>query len=318
MSTVPVPATLRMLVFATSLSLVAAQSATAQDLGSILGQAKKALEQVTKPQQQKPNQGQPAQGDAVDKTSGLVGIIGLTLCAKDAKGAQADQKRGALCAVGALAAMELTRFLGNKISDGLKESEQREVLAAASKSLKTGEPAVVELPESGTTVSVASRGKATTKEVSFNLLADPALVKEIPKLAVVGEPRDVSKGSKVYAGPGEKWDSVGSLKSGETVHALGKADGSGWILVSRWMSSDPFAVPIATGYVSEKSLKATVKKDFPGEKDLIPKVGTAQTMSVSAVLTCKSMDFEKTDAQGNKVKDTSLLCTGPDGTPVSA
>lgn len=275
-------------------------------LSEIKNQAPNIL-QPKKGRQQQANDGTPA---GVNQAADVAGILGLAVCTKSNNKAN----RLGMCAIGAVLAAEMTRQLGTRIADGLRESEQRQVLAAAADSLKTGEPNTVELPESGQQVVVGPSGAEALRDVRVELVVDQTV--DVPKIRVLGEAQESRGSLKVRSGPAASAHSVGTLRSGETVHAIGQVGNA--TLVSRWAMENGAPRPVGTGYVDTSGLAPSTKKDFPGESDLMKNTPVTKTITVDAVLKCRSLDFKKRDASGNTVQDKSYLCIGPDGSTRSA
>jgi hypothetical protein len=243
----------------------------------------------------------------------VIGMVGIGVCTQKAKGAN----RG-WCALGAVAAAEMTKQLGSKIADGLRENEQRKVLVAAADSLKTGEPSVVDLPESGTSVTVGPVGKETMKQVKIELLIDSVAVRDVPLMHVLGQTHEARGAQKLRNGPAANAASVGSLRAGETVHVIGAVEGGDSVLVSRWVTADGMAKPVGTGFVLASALQPSANKNFPADSDVVKSPPQMKAITVDAILKCQKLDFKKKDSAGNRVEDTSYLCVGPDGTTRSA
>lgn len=289
-------------------------------LDALKGVAPKELQDVLGGGQlQRPSKQPADQPPGVSTAADVVSILGVGACANYAKqrGNRTAEAR-ALCATGAALAVEMTLQLGTKIADGLREHEQRKVLAAAADSLMTGEPSVVDLPDSGTSVAVSPVGAESTREVKVELLIDSAAVLDVPLMRVLGQAHEIRGAQKLRSGPAATASAVGSLKSGETVHVIGRVEGGDSVLVSRWLAADGVARPIGTGYISSAALQPSKNKDFPGESDMLKSAPKMKTITVNAILKCQSLDFQKKDSKGNRVQDTSYLCIGPDGSTHSA
>lgn len=281
-------------------------------LGTLKGMAPKEVREVLDGRPAAPSKSDPDDMPGVSSATGLVGAIGLGVCMnnKNAKGAD----RRALCVLGATLAAEATRQLGNRIADGLREEEQRQVLVAAAESLKTGEPQVVELPDSSTSVDVAPVGKVSIVETKFDLLIDSAAIREVPLIHVMGQTQEVRGAQKLYSSPGSTSATVGSLRSGEVVHAIGRADSSEMVLVSRWVNgADGMLMPMGTGYVNAASLKPSGNKGYPSDNDVAKTAKQTKTVTVTAMMRCQQLAFKKQDSQGQQVDDVSYLCVAPDG-----
>jgi len=298
--------------------LLASTAARPFDFSGVLDDLKKSapqkLGEALGAEDGKKKKGNEPPTSGADTAAGVVGLLGASAC---------KQKRGshdklALCAMGTLVAVEMTRQLGTKIANGLREYEQRQVLVAASDSLKTGEPNVVDLPDSGNSVAITPTGSDALRQLKVELLIDQGGVADVPLVRVLAETQDVRGAQKLLNSPGSKGSHVGSLRAGETVHAIGKVDGADWVLVSRWVNSDGQVRPVGTGYVSATALQPSAKKDFPANSDLIQSNPGMKLVTVNAIVKCQSLNFKKKDAKGNVVTDTSMLCIGPDGNTISA
>ncbi len=256
-------------------------------------------------------------GGATDIAGTIGNTLGLAACASQSRKKLATSGMARLvCTMAPGLVAEMSRQLGSKISDHMRVEDQRQVLVAAAESLKTGEPSVVDLPDSS--VSIDPVGPGSTREMNVELVVNASAISELPHLRVLGKTQEVRGAYSLRSTPQGTGPTVGSVRSGETVHVIGQVDGSDSMLVSRWITEDGVPRPMGTGFLPTSALKPSSKKDFPTDADVLQTAPQTRRITVLATLQCQKLDFQKKDASGNRVQDSSYLCIGPDGGTTSA
>lgn len=127
-------------------------------------------------------------------------------------------------------------FLGNQLGKSLDDADRQQIAKADSQALDTpmGQPISWRNPDSGATGT--AQAAAPTNEVVAKA-PDGTLrtVSKTPKLNLMTGTYSVKGASSVNvrAEPSTQSAVTGSLRSGETVEAVGKVVGSDWILIGR-------------------------------------------------------------------------------------
>ncbi|MEW6254299.1 MAG: hypothetical protein AB1716_26910, partial [Planctomycetota bacterium] len=123
-------------------------------------QGQKTLSQMLSEREQRAAQSRQSNGS---KIFGAVVGLGVAYACGAFNQQQTAQQRQ-LCALGATVAGYGAYLLGKEITKNLQAKDQKKVLAAASESLRTGEPAALELPDSRAQASVTPPSTIVTKE----------------------------------------------------------------------------------------------------------------------------------------------------------
>ncbi len=248
--------------------------------------------------------------------SALFGIGAGALCATTI-GKKHGRIGMGLCALGGLASQQLANIIGRKITQGLKEDEQREVLVAVTESLKSNQPVTIELPDSDTTIEVMPSQNQHTKSITIPIYIDSLLVtSDIPTLNILGDPYRVKRDSFIYESATSQ-SSETRISKNEDIHVFGKINNPKRMLVGRWVLSNDvgYAVPMGIGFVEEDQLQqAEYEVD---ESSIKEEPNTFKIVNIKAIVTCQEIDMKRTDNDGKIIEDTAVRCLGPDGLPIN-
>lgn len=264
------------------------------------------------------NREQTEKAKSVKKTGGILGAIGgigtFLLCGGGKNGASDTTKL--LCTAAGAAVAYTAVLISNSIAKKLVEKDQKKVLAAASQSLRTGEPQQLTLPDSSASASVAGSGQPVFREATVNIFYDTVRVADLNKIKVIAEPYVVTKANTLVRDmPSTTGKISGNLAANTPLYVSGQVDNSNWYLVSERVVEGEESAMMAVGYVDSKLLKpAAADAVMPGK---VPP-STIARKDVLAVLKCDKIGFAVRDAKGKQTNSTSELCLGPEGTPISA
>jgi uncharacterized protein YcfJ len=296
-----------------ALALVA-QHAQAADPRDWIRRGTEAIERRVPNQQKQQNAPNPT----VDQVTGLVGLTAVGVCSKQVG---QDQEKQLVCMAGGLALAGVTKLIGNKISAGLKERDQREILTAASDSLRTGEPTTVTLPESGSVVRITSSPDAEQKSIRYAIQIDSAAVNaDLPTLHVIGGTYRANQSAGLSNSAADKAKSVGTVNKDEDIHVFGKAGDSDKLLVARWVMAegDLYPKPMAIGYASPERLTAVEKDQGTAQENIKTAPETRKSVEVNFIVTCRDQEMERSDPDGKVIEDKFRRCNGPDGIPLGS
>lgn len=291
------------------------QPSRAVDVGGMGDWIKKKTEEVK--QKGVPSRSGTADSAAPNQTvDAITGVVGLTAVGACGYVAQGKRDKQSLCMVGGIALAGVTKLIGNKIAAGLKERDQREVLAAASESLQSGEPVTVTLPESGSTLHVTPSADGEQKSLRLPIQIDTAMVDgDMPTLHVIGSTYRASGKADMYRVPEGKKPTVGTLAKDDEIHVLGKTGDR--LLVARWVMAegDLFPQPMAVGYVpTERLAAAEAQGETKGGIQTPPT--TLKVVEADVVVTCRDIAMKREDSNGKVIEDKAVRCSGPAGIPL--
>jgi len=262
-------------------------------------------------------------GTGVGVLTGAGTTIGCRALVKDNGGTIAGvSKRDAGCALLGIGVGLGAKFASQRIFKNMSEKDQRVAIAAATKSLDTGETITVELPESGETFTAAASGDTKSKTKTESIFADTIKVPRLSeKYASVGDTYSAPKTVNVRSGPSRQFDVADSLSAGSKVHVFGEPEGTGWLLVGKTFDQaedwGTLQVPVAVGYVRSDLLRA-LDTETAADAQLASVQGKQKTNAMREVKTswdisCQTMSFERKGKDGKIVQDKSELCYGPLG-----
>ncbi len=264
------------------------------------------------------NREQAEKAKKVKKTGGIIGAIGgigtALLCGAGKSGASTTTKL--LCTAAGAAVAYTAVLISDAIAKKLVEKDQKKVLAAASQSLRTGEPQQLTLPDSSASASVAGSGQPVFREATVNIFYDTVRVADVNKIKVIAEPYVVTKANTILRdAPSASGKVSGKLAANQPLYVSGQVDNSDWYLVSERVVEGDDSAMMAVGYVESKQLKpAAPNAELPGKAP----PSTIARKDVLAVLKCDKIGFAVRDSKGKQTNSTSELCLGPEGTPISA
>lgn len=227
----------------------------------------------------------------------------------------ASNMRKLLCTAAGAAVAYTGILLTNAIAKKLVEKDQKKVLAAASQSLRSGEPQQLVLPDSSASASVAGSGQPVFREATVNIFYDTVRVADVGKIRVVAEPHVVTRANTILRDtPSAKGKVSGKLAANQPLYVSGQVADSNWYLVSERVVEGQESAMMAVGYVEAGQLKRSAPDAvLPGRAPPT----TIARRDVVAVLKCDKLGFVVRDAKGKETNSTSELCLGPEGTPIS-
>lgn len=254
-------------------------------------------------------------GKKTANTVGIVAGIGAALLCGAADNKNSGTKKG-LCALAGVAVYYATSMLGKAIAKKLVEKDQQKVLAAASQSLRTGEPKTLELPDSTATASVTPSGQPVKREATVDIFYDTERLAALSKIEVIAQPYVITKGkTALRTQPDDKAKIVGTFAANHPLYVTGQVIGTPWYMVSERVSEGEESAMMAIGYVDSRQLKAAAQTTtLPGQQ--LPT--TIQKGELTAIMKCDRVTFQVVDAKGKPAKQDSVLCIGPEGQSIPA
>jgi len=246
---------------------------------------------------------------------GTVAGVGTALLCGAADRNNSDVKR-LLCTAAGVAVAYTASLITKSIAKKLVEKDQRKVLVAASQSLRTGEPQELTLPDSSAVASVTPSGQPVFREAQVPIFYDSVRVTDLNKIKVIAGPYVVTKANtSVRAQPSATGKIVGKYPAKQPLYVSGQVDGSDWYMVSERVVENEDSAMMAVGYVEAKQLApAAPNAVMPGRSP----PPSMQQKDVAAILKCDQIGMRVRDAKGKTANGTSLLCLGPEGSPISA
>ena len=222
--------------------------------------------------------------------------------------------------IGAVLGGVIGGAIGYEIGRSLDEQDRialQKRMAVALNSGKDNEPYSWTNPKGNASAKfTAEKSRIESRKATINR---PTNLDPTPPLEVIGEPYVAKANAKLYSGPRTTGASVGALKKGQQVVALGRVKGQPWIAVGH----DDQVV----GYVSETSIIA--QADAPPEsfnRTLIaakkpqqqPVVQTASaspliTDSVEASTSCRKVSYAINKDGSEAEKGEFDACKVPGG-----
>ncbi len=242
----------------------------------------------------------------------IVTIVGAAACGAFRNDVSAE--RQVMCAAAGALLGYGTYLLSNAIQQQLEANDQRRMLQAASASLRTGEPSVLDFPESSATGSVTPAGNRTTREASVDVFYDSARVTNLSNISVVAQPVSWNRRLDVRDAPAASGRSTGVIEPNSVFYLSGRVGEEDWYMVSQRVRDGTVEGYVVVGYVN-----LTEVRPAPPEQLLVEQApATIRAGTVLAVMQCDELAFQVRDERGRTVDDTSTRCLGPEGTLLSA
>lgn len=221
--------------------------------------------------------------------------------------------------VGAILGGVVGGAIGYEIGRSLDEQDRAALqkrMAVALNSGKDNEPYSWTSPKGNASAKFSAEKKRLEQRTTT--IKRPTNLDPTPPLEVIGDPYIAKSNAKLYSGPRTTGASVGALKKGQQVVALGRVKGQPWIAVGH----DDQVI----GYVSETSIVA--QADAPAEsfnrtlvaskKPQQPVVQTAAATGliadrVDASTQCRKVSYNITKDGSEAEKGQFDACKDPGG-----
>lgn len=244
-------------------------------------------------------------------------ILGVASVVLGGLAANECQKRGGgdLCGVLGVAVVYGSYMLGDKIGKMLKEGDQRKVLAAASDSLRTGEPTTLALPGSSATAEIVPVGNPVTKEADVDVFYDSASVQSLTDIDVIAEPYMAKKAVDMRGAPSTTAPVVRRLNPNAPIFVAGRVDSKPWYMISQKIVDGDTSAMMIVGYVSAEQLTPAPKAPTLAGG---PMPSTLAEGKLKASLKCDEIDMTVRNEKGETAKSKSVKCRGPEGQLLSA
>ncbi len=243
----------------------------------------------------------------------VVGLAGALACG--AFRSDVSEERRALCAAAGALLGYGSYLLSNEIQRRLRAGDQRRMLVAASESLRTGEPAQLDFPESSATGSVTPAGTPTTREASVDIFYDSARVTNLEPISVVAQPVSWNRRLDIRDTPATSGRSTGTIAANSVFYISGRtAAAENWYMVSQRVRDGDAEAFMVVGYINMSEVRPAAEDQLTVE----PIPATLTEGRVQATMQCDALLFQVRDERGRTVDDTSTRCRGPEGTLLSA
>lgn len=214
-------------------------------------------------------------------------------------------------AVGALAGT----VAGSMIYGALTKEDQaavRQTAATALNAPANAQPTEWKNPDTGTTAQVAAAPPTT--EVREVKIVREKKVAPAPGLELIGAPYQTTADINVRAAPSTGAEIMTGLKNGETVTAVGKVAGGGWIMVARGKRTIGY---VSAGYLAPAAEKTKPALKAPADIDKeIAAEAQARDLAIDTVTAkteCRAATSTITDAKGETEKSQFTACKAADG-----
>lgn len=215
-------------------------------------------------------------------------------------------------------------LIGQQIGSLLDCQDRQAVDAKTAEAVtnaKDGEKVTWSNPQTGASAVITPQ-ETKTEQRTVALVREKR-VAPLPKLELIGETWEAKKAANVRTAPTTDAEIVSGLKTGETFTAVGKVDGSDWIVVGRGkrtigyvsaslvQKASPTAVAAAA---PAASVRPAVNLDAV-EKDRAVDLDAANTVTqeVATASTCRTMDVKVTAKDGQSGQQNVKACKGTDG-----
>lgn len=211
-------------------------------------------------------------------------------------------------------------LIGQQIGSLLDCKDQQAVEAKTAEAISTGQDGQTVTwsnPQTGAkAVITPQETKAEQRTVA---LVREKRVQPLPRLALIGETWEAKKAANIRTAPGTDAEVVSGLKAGETFTAVGKVEGSDWIVVGRGKRTIGY---VASSLVQKSAsvaatptpVRAAVNLDAV-EKDRAVDLDAAGTVTQEVVATsaCRTTDVKVTAKDGQTGQQNVKACKGADG-----
>ena len=200
-------------------------------------------------------------------------------------------------------------FIANQVGQDLDDSDavaiERESVRAL-ESAPDGKTLNWSNPNSGTSATITPAKTMIEKRGVTTQRSEQ--VASAPSLTLIGRTYRAVKNANVRAAPGTKHPIVGKLAKGSKITAIGKVDGSDWIMVGQngLAVGYVFAPLVTPGKQGLPSLRKTLDEGDSAENALLASDGVSAT-------TCRSVDYNVTLASGETSSDSFRACKAGDG-----
>lgn len=244
----------------------------------------------------------------------IIGFAGAAACG--AFRSDVSSERQALCAAAGALLGYGGYLLSNRIQQSLNASQQRQLLVAASDSLRTGEPAALEFPDSTATATVTPQGTPTTRDANVDIFYDSARVASpLQPITVIAQPVSWNRRLDIRDTPAATGRSTGAIPANSVFYISGQTPANeNWYMVSQRVQDGDVTAFMVVGYVNMSEVRPAAEEQLTVQQ--IPE--TLAEGQVQATLRCQEMAYQVRDERGRTIDDTSSQCLGPEGTLLSA
>ncbi len=204
-------------------------------------------------------------------------------------------------------------YIANQLGDAITDADALAIERESVKALETtpdGQTLRWDNPQSGASAAITPID--TSIEPRQQRTPRSKEVADARSFTLIGQTYRAVKNSNVRAAPGTHNPIVGKLPKGTTVTALGKVDGTEWIMIAR----DGTAV----GYVYEPLIKPVENGDssYPPLRKILEEedqhAGDGLVVAELKFYTsCRSVDYDVTLANGETARDSFRACKAHDG-----
>ncbi len=251
--------------------------------------------------------------DLVPAVTGVVGAVGGALLCNQIgrQTGMSDSERAAFMVQCAALAGAGSYVLGNQLKKHLVEQDQIRMVAAMRKSIRTGEPQTLELPDSGALAEISS-GEAFREVRQAELEYDPALVEKLPEplLFVLDQTHVATAAQDLRSGPAASFKVVSTQPANAPFQVMGRIKDTEWLLVG--------VDGVAVGYVLGGPRVRTTNNAVQASTRAA--TAAVQKANIQADLPCRAMEVEVdfSDTAKQDVEQQNRLCTGPSGATILA
>lgn len=207
-------------------------------------------------------------------------------------------------------------YIANQLGDAITDADALAIERESVKALETtpdGQTLRWDNPQSG--ASAAITPVDTSIEPRQQKTPRSKDVADARSFTLIGQTYKAAKNSNIRAAPGTHNPIVGKLPRGTTVTALGKVDGTEWIMIAREGAAvgyvyEPLIKPVENGDPSypplRKNLEDDDEEDRPAGEGLV-------VAELKFYTSCRSVDYDVTLANGETARERFRACKAHDG-----
>lgn len=232
-------------------------------------------------------------------------------------GSQVGGGRGQLVAIaiGGLAGAAIGNQIGKSLDAADRAAVERKSAEALS-SARDGQTVAWNNPDSGASATITPQN--TRREDRKIAVIRQKQVAPMPRLELIGDTWEAAKSANVRAAPTTESAVLSSLKQGEAFTAVGKVEGSDWIVVAKGNRTIGY---VASSLVRKASVMAEAKALRPAvnldalEKDRAVDLDASNLIAEEVVVSsaCRDMNVAVSTKNGATEQQNLKACKGSDG-----